>query len=182
MQEKCKYCGGGLGKRHCRGYCSACYQRLKNRGIIHNLEKRPTKKGHPLHSLYVNIKTRCYNTNCFAYPHYGGRGIKMCERWLGEDGFWNFVEDMGERPEGYSIDRIDNDGDYSPENCRWATNLEQALNKRNNTEHPGVFRARRKWQARITIHHISHNKNFNNIEDAIRWRKEQEEVYYGKSI
>ena len=111
------------------------------------------KKQHPLYVTWTNMRQRCNNPKHIQYSEYGGRGIKVCERW---NNFTNFLEDMGEKPTPqHSIDRIDNDLGYSPENCRWATKQEQVINrglqKNNKSGFRGVFwdKSRNAWLAYI---------------------------------
>jgi len=87
---------------------------------------------HPLYSVWHGIVKRCTHTSNPKYPDYGGRGIKMCDRWLND--FWAFVEDIGTRPsEKHSLDRIDPNRNYEPDNCRWANPTEQSRNTRRAT-------------------------------------------------
>lgn len=91
------------------------------------VEGVPSSK-HPLYITWVNMKLRCYNKNNNRYKNYGGRGIKVCNRWL--NSFSDFVYDLGTKPSNHSIDRINNDGDYEPNNIRWATAKEQCVSRR----------------------------------------------------
>ncbi len=88
------------------------------------------KTKHKLYKIHTSMIQRCHNNKSKHYKYYGLRGISVCERWRGEKGFQNFINDVGDRPEKTSLDRINNYGNYEPNNCRWATYKEQSANRR----------------------------------------------------
>lgn len=115
----------------------------------HGTKGSPT----PTYRSWTSMKARCFNSKYKDYEKYGGNGITVCERWLD---FKNFLEDMGERPIGTTIDRIDNTKGYEPENCRWADDYTQSHNrkyKNKSSIYPGVsfHKKYKKWQASIMI-------------------------------
>ena len=109
-----------------------CLRLDRLREVIVTHGKMSTKS----YSTWEGMLQRCNNQNSSNYSEYGERGITICEDWLGTDGFENFYKDMGERPDGMSLDRIDVNGNYCKENCRWETPSVQGFNQRkssNNT-------------------------------------------------
>lgn len=107
----------------------------------------------PMYFIWTNIIQRCYNPECTHYQNYGGRGVGMCERW--RNSFEDFLADMGERPsKNHSVDRYpDQNGNYEPSNCRWATMKQQNRNRRNNTllTHDGETLTLAEWSERFGV-------------------------------
>lgn len=112
-----------------------------------NPRNRPPGRGKPPeYGTWLSMKTRCYNEKYHGFHNYGGRGITVCPEWLHD--FDKFLEDMGPRPEGCTIDRIDNNQGYSKANCRWATDIEQHNNTSRNVYYP--FNGEQKTIAEIS--------------------------------
>lgn len=117
-----------------KGYCTKHYATFRRHGDA-EYKKRSAGGMRERHKhtywSFISMKSRVLNRKHVQYKDYGGRGISICDRWLEKPGgFRNFLNDMGERPEGCSLDRIDNDGNYCPQNCKWSTPKEQAANRR----------------------------------------------------
>ena len=157
--------------------CKSCTHSGNNNSIKSHGEcsgRRKDRKETPEYRCYKSIKTRCYNTKYKQYDDYGGRGIRVCQRWL--DSYLNFLEDMKRRPSPYhSIGRRNNDGDYCPENCFWATDKEQRRNKRTTRwlTARGKTQAREDWLEELGL-----------SRSTFEWRSMQgwldEEILFGK--
>lgn len=135
---KCKCTADGCGKE-----ITVAHNRLIDKNVpkLHcGCQRGGLPKQYPReYHTWWDAKSRCHNPDHPSYPSYGAKGIRMCDRWLDEqDGFKNFLEDLGKRPKGMSLDRIDPHGHYSPENTRWACIKTQARNKKGTifVEHP----------------------------------------------
>ena len=128
MSKKCLVEGCNCNV-HAKGYCKMHYNRFVRHGDPEHVEKESHGMSYtPEYTAWANMKDRCYNKNSEHYKNYGGRNITVCERW--RDSFINFFDDMGKKPKrGMQIDRIDNNGNYEPSNCHWATHTDNQRNK-----------------------------------------------------
>lgn len=148
-----------------RKSCKKCSKRgINNNNYKHGFALTQGKRD-PAYKVYYGMINRCYNIKSTSYYNYGGRGITICDRWLGKEGFVNFIEDIGIRPgKEYSIDRINVNGNYEPSNCKWTTAKEQSLNSRN-----GLNRSLSLLTEIVDTYPI----HITTIEGYIQWVKEQ---------
>ncbi len=136
-----------------RGWCDKHYKRWWKYGDP-LFTKHHGYSNHPLYRVWRNMKNRCCNPNDKGYKDYGGRGVTVCEEWMSPTSFIEWALPLWKK--GLQIDRIDNDGDYTPENCHFVTRTEnihnqRLLTSRNTSGYRGVHRHQGKWQSRIEI-------------------------------
>ena len=181
-----KHTGDPLKQRTCT--IDGCERLYMGRGYCRNhYEAIITKRDRPNYNTWVRMKMRCYNENYHLFHRYGGRGIKVCDEWRHD--YFAFERDMGAKPTAkHSLDRIDNNGDYTPENCRWAESVEQSVNReiiKNKNSLAGVSwsNRRKKWEATISKDGKKHwLGTYAVMDDAVSARLDAEIKYYGRQI
>lgn len=140
--------------------------------IKHNGRNKYPKE----YSAWKSMRNRCNNPNYHSYHRYGGRGIKVCDRW---NNFNNFIEDIGTAPDkNYQLDRIDNNDDYKPNNCRWVTPKENANNRKkynSKSGYTGVYfrKSKQKYEVNVSINRkYKHIGVYRTLKEAVNARKE----------
>jgi len=148
---------GSVQKKEC---CSSCAKLNQKQKVTKHGQARE-KQRTSLYNTWLSMKQRCANPKNTSYPDYGGRGIKVCERWLN---FENFCLDVGAKPSpAHQIDRIDNCGDYEPSNVRWATPVENSNNRRSSklVTHMGITMPLKGWAAHTGIPYTALKQRLN---------------------
>lgn len=165
-------------KHYGKTYCINHYMVWKRNGSpIPTYGKTHGMSKSPEYMIWQNMKARCYYPRDISYVNYGGRGIKVCDRWL--NSFDNFIADMGKRPKGTSIERKNNDGDYSPENCVWLDrslqNHNQRLRTDNKTGYRGVYLNKYGvYEAYLTVFGGKKTLYSKSLNEAVELRRELE--------
>lgn len=167
--------------------CGCHKERIVKEFLVENikgLNKTHGLCGTPIYKIWNNLIQRCTNQVTIGYEDYGGRGITVCDRWL--NSFEAFYEDMGDIPKNMSLDRINVNKSYCPENCRWVTSSEQNFNKRqqsnNSSGKTGVSwnKKNEKWEVELRVNkHRLRLGLYEDFELAVFVREEAELKYYG---
>lgn len=175
--------------RVARGQTKSCGCARKE--FTSSINKKDGRSSHYLYGTYNTMMQRCFNPNRRGYDNYGGRGITVCPRWSDpEEGFYNFVSDMGDRPTGSTLERVDTEGDYSPSNCKWEAEWRnQIFNRRPRKNKSGRTGVQYKsqwgyWTAEINYTDVGRTYlgSFKSFEDAVRAREKAEIESYGRIL
>jgi|TARA_R110000823_G_scaffold210670_1_gene341106 hypothetical protein len=137
------------------------------------------------YNIWLLMRCRCYKKYSSSYKYYGAKGIGVCEDW--NNSFLSFYKDMGRKPKGMSLDRVDPSGDYSPDNCRWSNNTTQSRNQATRKDNKlGVKGVCFKGGKYVSYIHINRKQitlgRFDDLEQAIKSRKEGEEKYFKELV
>lgn len=171
--------------------CEMHYRRKRIWG--HTGTSKPIREHHgmfntPVYRAWAHMITRCYNKKTRDYKNYGGRGIEVCGKW--RDSFTSFYNDMGDKPSNeHSLDRINNEGNYEPSNCRWATrsmqNRNQRPKKRTNGLPTGVYKVHNRYRSTVTHNYKSHYlgsfETVQEAENAYLTLKDQYQKHHSKA-